>query len=132
MYSWSIDPQAGALSSLSPSPPVNGPQSSIAFEVSGKFATVGSIVTSKTGPNCFAVLELDATTGTMTQVPGSPFPTLGSDCGELVADSTAAYIYSANSKALSVVSLDETTGAPSVVAGIATDFYSVLNVVVTH
>jgi len=86
MYAWSIDPQTGAVSPIPPFSPTAGPQASVAVDASGKYAIVTTVVTSKTGPNCLAVLGIDPTTGMLSQVPGSPFV---GDCGVLVADSSS-------------------------------------------
>jgi 6-phosphogluconolactonase len=128
MYAWSIDPQTGAVTSISPFSPTAGPQASVAVDVSGKYAVVTTVVTSKTGPNCFAVLSIDPSTGTLSPVPGSPF---GGDCGVLAADSSAPYIYEGSS-GVTVYWLDETTGIPQTVTGSALPGMAVSSLAVTH
>jgi lactonase family protein with 7-bladed beta-propeller len=128
MYAWSIDPQTGAVSPIPPFSPTAGPQASVAVDASGKYAIVTTVVTSKTGPNCFAVLGIDPTSGMLSQVPGSPF---GGDCGVLVADSSGPYIYDGSS-GVTVYSLDETTGIPQSVTGSALPGMVVSSLAVTH
>ncbi len=128
MYAWSIDPQTGAVSPIPPFSPTAGPQASVAVDASGKYAVVTTVVTSKTGPNCFAVLGIDPTSGILSQVQGSPF---GGDCGVLVADSSGPYIYDGSS-GVTVYSLDETTGIPLPVVDSALPGMVVLNLAVTH
>jgi 6-phosphogluconolactonase (cycloisomerase 2 family) len=133
MEAWSIDPQSGALSLISAEfQPTAGPQGSIAIDASGKYATVDTPVTSKTGPNCFSVLGIDPATGMLANVTGSPFPDLGGSCGLFAADPSAPYVYAAGQTGIYVYSLDETTGEPSLVTGFASPVYAVSNVVVTH
>ena len=128
MYAWSIDPQTGAVSPIPPFSPTAGPQASVAVDASGKYAIVTTVVTSKTGPNCLAVLGIDPTTGMLSQVPGSPFV---GDCGVLVADSSEPYIYDGSS-GVTVYLLDETTGIPRPVVDSALPGMVVLNLAVTH
>jgi len=128
MYAWSIDPQTGAVSPIPPFSPTAGPQASVAVDASGKYAVVTTVVTSKTGPNCFAVLGIDPTSGILSQVQGSPF---GGDCGVLVADSSGPYIYDGSS-GVTVYSLDETTGIPQSVTGSALPGMVVSSLAVTH
>ena len=128
MYAWSIDPRTGAVSPIPPFSPTAGPQASVAVDASGKYAVVTTVVTSKTGPNCFAVLGIDPASGILSQVPGSPF---GGDCGVLVADSSGPYIYDGSS-GVTVYSLDETTGIPQSVTGSALPGMVVSSLAVTH
>lgn len=133
MQAWSIDPQSGALNLISAAfQPTPGPQGSIAVDASGKYATVDTPVTSKTGPNCLSVISIDPTSGILANVPGSPFPDFGGSCGIFTADSAAPYVYAAGSMGLYVYLLDETTGTPSLVTGFTHAAYSVSNVVVTR
>jgi 6-phosphogluconolactonase (cycloisomerase 2 family) len=131
-YAWSIDPQSGALSLVSGFQPTPGSQGSIAVDDTGKYAIVNTFATSKTGPNCFSVLSIDPTSGVLASVPGSPFPQLRGDCGFFLADFSAPYLYSVGQAAVSVFSLDETTGAPGLVTSAPTLFYAATNAVVTH
>jgi len=108
MYAWSIDraDRCGeSHSAVFPNRRAAGVRSSRCL---GKYAIVTTVVTSKTGPNCLAVLGIDPTTGMLSQVPGSPFV---GDCGVLVADSSEPYIYDGSS-GVTVYLLDETTGIP--------------------
>jgi 6-phosphogluconolactonase (cycloisomerase 2 family) len=135
MYIGSIDPQTGAVSPVTPFSPTNGPQWYVAVDASGKYAVVTTGVTSKTGPNCFAVQSIDATSGMLTAVPGSPFPGPFSNgngnCGPLLADPSGSYIYM-GSGGVSVYSLDETTGVPQRVTGSTLDSMDVQSLAVTH
>jgi len=116
------------VSPIPPFSPTAGPQASVAVDASGKYAIVTTVVTSKTGPNCLAVLGIDPTTGMLSQVPGSPFV---GDCGVLVADSSEPYIYDGSS-GVTVYLLDETTGIPRPVVDSALPGMAVLNLAVTH
>ena len=128
MYAWSINPQSGAVSPIPPFSPTAGPQVSVAVDSSGQYAVVTTVVTSKSGPNCFAVQSIDPTSGMLTPMPGSPF---GGECGVLIADSSAPYIYDGSS-GVTVYLLDETTGIPQSVTGSALSGMSVTGLAVTH
>ncbi len=128
MYAWSIDPQTGAVSPIPPFSPTAGPQASVAVDASGKYAVVTTVVTSKTGPNCFAVQSIDPTSGTLSPVPSSPF---AGGCGWLLADSSGPYIYEGSS-GVTVYLLDETTGIPQPVTASALPGMVVSNLAVTH
>jgi 6-phosphogluconolactonase (cycloisomerase 2 family) len=133
MQAWSIDPQSGALTLVSAQfQPTAGPQGSIAIDASGKYAAVNTFVTSKTGPNCFAVLSIDPDSGILANVPGSPFPDFGGSCGMYFADPSASYVYAAGLTGVYVYSLDESTGAPSLVSSFASPVDGVSNVVVAR
>jgi 6-phosphogluconolactonase len=133
MQAWSIDPQSGALTLISAQfQPTPGPQGSIAINASGKYVIVDTPVTSKTGPNCLSVLNIDSANGMLANIPGSPFPVSGGSCGVFTADPSAPYVYAAASPGVSVYSLDEATGVPSYVTALASSVYGVTNMVVTH
>jgi 6-phosphogluconolactonase (cycloisomerase 2 family) len=68
MDAFSIDPQTGAVSQITGYSPTVGPQWSVAVDASGKYAVISTGVTSKTGPNCFAVASIDGTSGTLSSV----------------------------------------------------------------
>jgi 6-phosphogluconolactonase (cycloisomerase 2 family) len=129
---FSIDPQTGAVKLISEFSPTVGPQGSVAVDASGKYAVIGTGVTSKTGPNCFAVASIDGTSGTLSSVAGSPFPgPFNNDCGGLLADPSGSYIYS-GSGGVTVYSLDETTGVPQLVTDSALAGMAVESLAVTH
>lgn len=128
LYAWSIDPQTGAVTALGPFGITAGPQNSVTVDALGKYAVVTTVVTSKTGSNCFAVLGIDAASGSLTAVPGSPF---GGNCGVLVSDSSAPYIYEGSS-GINVYWLDQATGVPQAVTGSPLPAMSVSSIAVTH
>jgi 6-phosphogluconolactonase (cycloisomerase 2 family) len=109
---YSIDPQTGTVSLTSLFSPTPGPQTSVAVDASGKYAVVCTTVTSKTGPNPFSVQRIDETDGTLSAVPGSPFP---GDCLTLLADPSGSYVYAGSEGGVSVYSLNESTGVPHLV-----------------
>jgi 6-phosphogluconolactonase (cycloisomerase 2 family) len=115
MFIASIDPRTGVVSPIAPYSPTAGPQLSAAVDASGKYAVITTVVTTKTGPNCFTVQRIDPASGTLTPVPGSPF---GGACGVLIADPSAPYIYAGGS-GLTVYSLDAASGVPRYVASSA-------------
>lgn len=133
MYGWTIDPTSGALSLVQQQfQPTPGSQGSIVIDASGKYAIVDTPVTSKTGPNCFSVLSIDAINGMLANVFGSPFPDSGGSCGLFAADPSAPYVYAAGESGLYVYTLDEATGVPSLMNSIATPSAGITNVVTTH
>jgi len=133
LYVFSIDPQPGAVTLISGFSPTVGPQESVAVDATGKYAVVSTVVTSKTGPDCFAVQSIDGTSGMLSPVPGSPFPGTYSNgsCGVLLADPSGSYLY-AGSGGVGVYSLDETTGVPESVTSSALAGMVVTSLAVTH
>jgi 6-phosphogluconolactonase (cycloisomerase 2 family) len=101
---WSIDSSTGELSAipLSASATTAGPQVGVTVDGSGTFA----IVTTATGadPSCFYVFGIDATTGALTPVSGSPF---AGDCGQVVPDVSYNYLYGGSSAGVDVYLLDQ-------------------------
>jgi 6-phosphogluconolactonase (cycloisomerase 2 family) len=132
MTAFSIDPQTGAVSQITGYSPTVGPTGSVAVDASGKYAVIVAGVTSKTGPNCLAVASIDATSGTLSSVASSPFPSFNNNCGPLLADPSGSYIYS-GPDSVAVYALDETTGVPQFVTDAAlAGGLAVASLAVTH
>jgi 6-phosphogluconolactonase (cycloisomerase 2 family) len=134
LYGLTIDPQNGSLSTGSPFSPTNGPQQSVAVDPSGKYLLVSTVITSKTGPNCLAVADINPTSGQLNQVPGSPFPGNSNEnnCGVLLADASEPYIYESSGPYVQVYSLDLTTGIPTEIAAAGVGEQIVTSLAVTH
>jgi DNA-binding beta-propeller fold protein YncE len=134
LYGLTIDPQNGSLSIGTQFSPTNGPQKSVAVDASGKYLIVSTRITSKTGPNCLAVADIDPTSGQPHQVSGSPFPgnSNGFDCGLLLADASGPYIYESSGPYVQVYSLDLTTGIPTEVASAGVGEQLATSLAVTH
>jgi 6-phosphogluconolactonase len=113
LAAYSIDASSGALTAVPGSPfGVGGVPNSVAIDASGKFLIV-SMYPRLGGPpgNCLAVLSIDANTGALTTVPGSPFGPMQS-CGSVAADPLGPYVYAGNNPAtVFVLSIDQATGA---------------------
>ena len=127
---WSIDPVSGELGAiaLSPSATTAGPQIGVTVDGSGSFAIVTTVAGTGTDPSCFNVFGIDATTGALTAVAGSPF---AADCGQVVPDVAYNYLYDGSSAGVVVYLLDQKgalqSGPRSIVLGAR-----VTNVAVSH
>ena len=104
---WSIDQATGELSSivLPVAATTAGPQLGVTVDGSGTFAIVTTAVGSGTDPSCFNVFAIDAGTGALTPVPGSPF---AADCGQIAADVSYNYLYDGSSAGVAVYLLSQT------------------------
>ena len=125
---WSIDSTTGELSAipLSAAATTTGPQVGVTVDGSGTFA----IVTTATGadPSCFYVFNIDATTGALTPVSGSPF---AGDCGRVVPDVSYNYLYGGSSAGVDVYLLGQ-SGTPQLGPRALVLGGSVTNVAVSH
>jgi 6-phosphogluconolactonase (cycloisomerase 2 family) len=137
VYASSIDAASGSLTSLSAGPSLGrGAALHVAIDASGKFLLV-DWESGNTPANCLAVLSIDLTTGALTEVPGSPF---GQVCGVLAADPSKPYIYvgapsdqpSPGGEGVFVCSIDETTGALSVIGSTSLSGLHVSSIALTH
>jgi 6-phosphogluconolactonase (cycloisomerase 2 family) len=125
---WSIDSSTGELTAiaLSAAATTTGPQVGVTVDGSGTFA----IVTTATGadPSCFYVFNIDATTGALTPVTGSPF---AGDCGQVVPDVSYNYLYGGSSAGVDVYLLDQ-KGTPQFGPRAVVIGGTVMNVAVSH
>ena len=89
------------------------------FSPSGKFlAVAGSAGSNLT--NDVGMYAIDATSGVLTPVPGSPFATeTGAGTGWIAFDKTGSYLYATNyvTNNISAYSIDTTSGALTKIAG---------------
>jgi 6-phosphogluconolactonase len=110
-----VDPSTGALGS--------GTQAASGFtsigflanmvsDPAGKFLFVCSL-----GNSSIEVFSINASTGSLTQVSGSPFPIQGTGAGNLSMDPSGKFVYAANTSGITAYSLNRTTGTLSAIAG---------------
>jgi 6-phosphogluconolactonase len=127
---YSIDPNNGALTPVAGSPFATGKSPrSIAIAPSGKFAYIANIG----GPSdngSISEYSIDATTGVLTQLAGSPIMK-GDFPASIAVDRTGKFAY-VGSDVIRVFGIDATTGALTEIAGspFATNSY-VTSLVVT-
>jgi 6-phosphogluconolactonase len=112
---FSIDASSGALTAIPGSPfSIGGVPNSVAIDASGSFLIVSISPRLGGAPgNCLAVLSIDAHTGALASVPGSPFGP--QSCGPVTADPSEPFVYAGvgsatGPAAVLVLSLDQTTG----------------------
>jgi 6-phosphogluconolactonase (cycloisomerase 2 family) len=125
---WSIDQTTGELGAiaLSPTAITGGPQLGVTVDGSGTFA----IVTTAAGSSgCFYVFSIDATTGALTPVPGSPFA--NGDCGQIAPDVSYNYLYDGSSAGLAVYLLSQ-QGVPQSAPRVVVIGGQVMSVAVSH
>jgi 6-phosphogluconolactonase (cycloisomerase 2 family) len=116
-----IDSTTGALTPIAGSPfatEANFPgPSGFAFGSGGKFLYVGMAGTANAN-NVVTGFAVDATTGALTQIGGSPFTT-GKDPGQIATDSKGKLLFTANAQdnTVSAFTIDGTSGALTPAAG---------------
>jgi 6-phosphogluconolactonase len=115
VFGYSIG-SGGSLQQLSGSPfPVGSGPFSLAIDPGEHFVYVAnSLSNSSSVSGTISVLSIDATTGTLTSLPNSPF-TAGTNPVSLAIDSAGKFLYVANlgGNNVSAFSLDSTTGVPT-------------------
>src|SRR5262249_1098160 len=94
---------------------VGGDPSSLAVDSSGRFLLVSTFPLGATGANCLLLFSIDADSGALTPVPGSPFA-LPQACGPVAADPAGPYFYAGSAlqsvnppATVFVFSIDEST-----------------------
>jgi 6-phosphogluconolactonase (cycloisomerase 2 family) len=117
---YSIDSSTGVLTPVSGSPfptLINGGPIGMAIHPNGKFLYIAMAGTTVDG-NQIVVESIDAATGALSPVPGSPFPT-GAVPQSVVFNPTGTFLFSANMKDNTVTqfSVDANTGALSPAGG---------------
>jgi 6-phosphogluconolactonase len=120
---FAIDTATGALTPVPGSPfPADYPYqttalASVAVHPTGKFVylTVGAYQ----APGSVLGYTVDAATGALTPVPGSPFPTSGTGSGAVAVDPHGGFVYvtNGNSNSVSAFSINTATGALTDVSG---------------
>lgn len=136
---YSIDASSGALTAVPGSPfSVGGAPYSVAIDASGSFLIVNINPRGSSPGNCLAVLSIDAGTGALASVPGSPFgpPT----CAPVTADPSEPFVYAGvgsatGPAAVLVLSLDQTTGALATIGQTAvpdSTKFNVAGIALTH
>src|SRR5262249_48859127 len=97
---FTVDATTGALSLVSGSPVPSGGSGAISVNVSpsGKFVYVANQCNSHDSCDygTVSVFSVDAVTGTLTAVPGSPFPSGGYGTASLIAEPSGRFVYVAN------------------------------------
>jgi 6-phosphogluconolactonase len=105
---FSVDKTSGALAEIAGSPFDSGESDGLYSEAvspDGKFLFVTTFVTGDSGFT--AVFSIDATSGALTPVVGSPFISSG---GSTIVDSTSQYLYVGGGLNLAAYSIDSATG----------------------
>jgi 6-phosphogluconolactonase (cycloisomerase 2 family) len=123
--SYRVDPTTGALSYIDPGVHVytEGASKSSVIDPSGKFAYVASYDSGSQQGGKVSAFNIDAATGRLSEVTGSPFAA-GSTLTSFVVDPSGRFAYAANNGlplgvpgSVSAFSLDSSTGALSEIAG---------------
>jgi 6-phosphogluconolactonase (cycloisomerase 2 family) len=107
IYGMSISSQSGALTALKGNPfdsPQTGP-SSLAISTSGEF-----IFLANQNSNQMSVSAINTQNGALSPVVGSPFPG-GGITGQITAEPTGRFVYTAGNLSVSGFSLNNATGA---------------------
>ncbi len=78
----------------------------------GKFLFVCSL-----GNSSIEAFSINATTGALTPISGSPFPIQGSGPGNLSIDPSGRFLYAASTSGITAYSLNQTNGTLSAIAG---------------
>ncbi len=110
-----VNPPTGALS---PGTQVSSGFTSIGFlanivsDPAGKFLFVCSL-----GDSSIEVFSINATTGALTPVSGSPFPVQGIGVGNLSTDPSGKFLYAASTSGITAYILNQTTGTLTAIAG---------------
>ncbi len=114
---YTIDSDTGALTPVTGSPFASGQgPGSVAVDPSGQFAYVGNEDDSPGGD--VSGYTIDATTGALTPMDGSPFLSGSGGFGVTVAPSGKfGYVGSGGGAQVTAFSINPTTGVPTVVAG---------------
>lgn len=120
---YTIDGATGALTAAPGSPfPAGSAPISVAVDPTGKFAFAANCGAAYFclggGPGNVSAYTIDGTTGSLSAVPGSPFPA-GSNPVTATVDPTSRFIYVVNfgSNNVSAYTIDGTTGSLSAVPG---------------
>jgi len=112
---YAINATTGALTQITGSPFASGAQAfsdsgGLAIDPSGQFVFMPN---SNSPSNSISVFSVNATTGALTPVTGSPFAALG--IGGFNLDSLGNFAYSSNGDNVTTYSINRTTGAVSIV-----------------
>jgi len=118
---YTIDPASGALTAVAGSPfptQVNFPgPSKMAIGGGGAFlyVSMSGTVNANHGVSAFMI---DSSSGALTQITGSPFPT-GNDPQGIASDSAGKFLYTANlqDNTVSAFTIDSSSGSLTAVAG---------------
>ncbi|MEQ5843480.1 lactonase family protein [Paraburkholderia acidicola] len=110
---YSIDATTGALTPVAGSPFTAGIRPyAVAIDPTGRFAYVPNYYTGSTsGPGSVSAYTIDAVTGALTPVPGSPFLTAGGHSESITISPAGTVVYTGDFQSISAWSIDQTTGA---------------------
>jgi len=118
VYAYTVDANTGALTAVPGSPFVaqrtgRDEPGALAIDPAGKFLFAANYRT-----NTLCVFTINATTGALTQIPGSPFPT-GNTPGSGTTDPSGRFFYLTNSYSndVSAYTIDPNTGALTPIPG---------------
>jgi len=126
IFVYSID-NYGALTATPGSPYAVGGSGQIFIDPAGRFAYMTNAYAGSWGPQGILAFSIDASTGALTPVAGSPFPT-ATGPKSIVIDQQSAFLYLAcfgspgDTGALSVYAIDSSTGALTQVPGVPRPF----------
>jgi hypothetical protein len=87
------------------------------------------VTTAAGSSGCFYVFSIDATTGALMPVPGSPFA--NGDCGQIAPDVSYNYLYDGSSAGLAVYLLSQ-QGVPQSAPRVVVIGGQVMSVAVSH
>ncbi len=116
---FSVDLASGTLTPAAGSPFVTGGSATTSLTVHPSKNFVYATNSNGSAASSIAAFQIDATTGVLTPVTGSPFPTDGTSALLGSVDPTGKFFYVANfgSDTIQAYTIDQTTGALTTVTG---------------
>ena len=120
VFAYTVDADTGALTAIAGSPyPAGDSTSALAIDPGTHFLFAANLgATGGHGSNTISAYTIDAATGALTAVPGSPFPCAAAPI-DLSVEPSGRYLYVAtlNDNTVSAFSIDPASGALTPVAG---------------
>jgi 6-phosphogluconolactonase len=121
VYAYTVNAGSGALTAVPGSPFTTGPQPvAVAVHPTGKFVYVpNSSQCPSCPPGSISAYSVDATSGPLTPIPGSPFPDAGLGPSGAAVDPTGKFLYVSNVSggSVSAYTINAASGALTVVPG---------------
>ena len=116
---FAVDSTSGMLTPAAGSPFTTGGFTSFVVAHPTKNFVYANSSVSTTGPSSIAAFQIDANTGVLTPITGSPFSTGGSGASFVRIDPAGKFLYVANSNSNSIqgFTIDQTSGALTTVPG---------------
>jgi 6-phosphogluconolactonase len=117
VWAYKVDPGTGALTNIGAFTAGSSP-SSITVDPSGRFVYVGYLPPSPTIPSGVSAFAINASTGELTPVSGTPF-SLGTSALSISIEPTGRFFYGAGyySSTIAAAGIDPTTGALAALSG---------------